>query len=91
MGPSRPDTGYAALTCVSVVIRCTECSTAMGLATSELVQSCSDCGLSSGYGGYAFVGLDDDAADSALEADDGATAAMAGIFGCQLTKGNGSV
>jgi len=42
-------------------------------------------------GGYAFVGLDDDAADSALEADDGATAAIAGIFGCQLTKGNGSV
>jgi len=25
-------------------------------------------------GGYAFVGLDDDAADSASEADDGATA-----------------
>jgi len=68
MGPSRPDTGYAALTCASVVIRCTECGTAMGLATSELVQSCSDCGLSSRYGGYAFVGLDDDAADSALEA-----------------------
>jgi len=42
-------------------------------------------------GGYAFVGLDDDAADSASEADDGATAAIAGIFGCQLTKGNGSV
>ena len=74
MGPSRPDGGYAALTCGSVVIRCTECGTAMGLATSELVQSCSDCGLSSRYGGICFVGLDDDAADSASEADDGATA-----------------
>jgi len=26
----------------------------MGLATSELVQSCSDCGLSSRYGGICF-------------------------------------
>jgi hypothetical protein len=37
--------------------------------------------------GYAFVGLDDDAADSAWEADDGA--AMVVSSGYQLTKATG--
>jgi len=63
----------------------------MGLATSELVQSCSDCALSSRYGGICFCRPRWRRSGLGIGGDDRATAAMAGIFGCQLTKGNGSV
>jgi len=61
----------------------------MGLATSELVQSCSDCALSSRYGGICFCRPRWRRSGLGIGGDDRATAAMAGILGVSSPRATG--